>query len=565
LQAQRRIKEQKIIRTMNSAAFRAEAAWLAFFLLLTLAFTWPLGDLRQAQLPAHDDALFSVWRLAWVAHQLPIAPFELFNANIFWPLTNTLAFSDAMLFLGFAGAPLIWLGVHPVAVHNILLIAAFVLAGYAAMRLVRFFTPSVPAQVIAGLVFAYAPYRIAHVGHLELLWTAFLPWALLCLYSVLRRPTVARSIAFGVAVALQGLCSVYYMVFLVIWLVPAALLARAHLQFRWSRHHVVAGTVAIVTALILLGPYLLAYSRAREAVGPRAAAEVRQYSALPQDYLRVPPGNLLYDTSRGDAADERSLFVGTIALALALFSIARSRTRTALVFAVLTIVALDLSFGVNGVTYPTLVRALPPLDSFRAPARFGVLVLLGVSVLAGLGTSALLAAATPVLRRLAATVLVAGLSLEYWSAPLNTQKPALVAPAAYAWLAAEPRTVILEFPVPTPNALWRDETTYQYFSIYHWQPMANGYSGHAPAAYLRLLNAMREFPSQSSVTYLRDRGVHVVLLHEKHLDHGIFDALLVGCANRAWFSQVRVFEDPALGRIAACRLAVSVTDAGPQS
>jgi hypothetical protein len=56
------------------------------------------------------DPLFSIWRLSWVAHQLPRDPLHLFDANIFFPELRTLAYSDAMLVPALLAAPFIWLG-----------------------------------------------------------------------------------------------------------------------------------------------------------------------------------------------------------------------------------------------------------------------------------------------------------------------------------------------------------------------------------------------------------------------------------------------------------------------
>ena len=78
---------------------------LLFFAAATVAMTWPLArDIRTA-VPDHDDAFFGIWRMAWVAHQLPRAPAHLFDANIFVPTPNTLALSDAALLQGLLAAP----------------------------------------------------------------------------------------------------------------------------------------------------------------------------------------------------------------------------------------------------------------------------------------------------------------------------------------------------------------------------------------------------------------------------------------------------------------------------
>ena len=522
--------------------------------MLTLILTWPLARFWEPALPDQDDALFSVWRLAWIAHQLTIDPTTLFHANIFWPAQFTLAYSDAMLLLGVAGAPLIWLGVHPVIVHNILALLSFITAGAAAAQLMRYFTPSVPAQLVAGTIFAFAPYRFAHIGHLELLWTAFLPWSLLGVYRVLERPSVRRGLALGLALGLQALCSVYYFLFLVIWLVPATLLAPLHVRIRWSARHLIAGVIAIVTAALLVAPYVAPYSRAREVLPPRAEREVRRYSAVPSDYLRAPESNRIYPTFKSESSEERSLFVGTIALALAAIAIVLVRTRAALSLGLLAIAALDLSLGVNGITYTLLREALPPLGGFRAPARFGVLMLLSVSLLAGLGLAQLLSRAAQRRRQLVSALLLAGLSLEYRSAPVATRRPDIQAPPVYSWLAEQPPSVVLELPLPAPQALWHHETSHQYYSIYHWQRLMNGYSGYAPRGHLSMLDAMREFPSEASVALLRERHVDLVIFHRRYLNADEFSRLFAACKNPQWFTEMVSFPLPDVWGSVACRV-----------
>ena len=74
----------------------------------------------------------NTWIVAWVIHQAPRAPLQLFNANIFYPEPNTLAYSEALLVQSAMGAPLVWAGASPVLTYNILLIAGFALTGWAA-------------------------------------------------------------------------------------------------------------------------------------------------------------------------------------------------------------------------------------------------------------------------------------------------------------------------------------------------------------------------------------------------------------------------------------------------
>ena len=62
--------------------------------------TWPVALHLGTRVPGHDDPLFSIWRLSWIAHALVHEPSHLFDANIYYPHVRTLAYSDAMLFEG---------------------------------------------------------------------------------------------------------------------------------------------------------------------------------------------------------------------------------------------------------------------------------------------------------------------------------------------------------------------------------------------------------------------------------------------------------------------------------
>jgi hypothetical protein len=522
---------------------------------LSVAFTWPLGNLVHPVLAEHDDPLFSTWRLAWVAHQLPRDIWNLFDANIFYPVDGTLAYSDAMLLLGLAGAPFIWLGVPPVIVHNLLAIAAFVTAALAMAKLAAYFTPSVAAQMIAGIVFAFAPYRGAHIVHLELLWTAFLPLALLALYRLLEQPSPGRAVWLGTCVGLQALCSIYYGVFLVLWLIPAFALAPLHVPIQWTRRHAAALAVSLATTVMLVSPYVVPYTQARAALGPRSDHDLQLFSARLSDYLQPSPHNRLYDSEARLEQDERSLYVGAIAMALCAFACLFVRSRTTAICAVLTAIAIDLSLGVHGLVFPLLRSVLPMLDALRAPSRFAVFAVLGAALLAALGTTRLLGLVSGVRRPMIATAMALSIVAEYWAAPISSHWVPIVPGQAHAWLAAQPRTVVATLPLPRPGELWGYEPLFQYLSIFHWQPMVNGYSGHVSQAYFDLIRDVADFPSDAAINALRNRGVQVLLFHERYGDRRDFDRYLYACNDAKWFSAVKVFQDYRGGRSAICRLA----------
>src|SRR5688572_31903382 len=95
---------------------------------------------------------------------------------------------------------------------------------WAAFLLVRDLTGSARAAWLAAIFFGFAPYRFAHIGHLELQWVMWMPLSLWALHRYVTAPTARRALAVGGAVAAQTLCSIYYGAFLSFYLVVAALI-----------------------------------------------------------------------------------------------------------------------------------------------------------------------------------------------------------------------------------------------------------------------------------------------------------------------------------------------------
>src|SRR4249920_236368 len=116
-------------------------ASLAFFVLLAVVHTWPLAT-APGGLSRNDtaDTVHHEWILAWDAHQLARDPRHLFDANIFYPERDTLAYSDHLIVQGAMGAPLFWLGASPVLVYNLLLIAGLALTGWTTSLVVERWT-----------------------------------------------------------------------------------------------------------------------------------------------------------------------------------------------------------------------------------------------------------------------------------------------------------------------------------------------------------------------------------------------------------------------------------------
>src|SRR6185436_9581871 len=87
--------------------------------------------------------------------------------------------------------------------------------------LARRLTGSDPGAFIAAIIFGFAPYRMAHIGHLELQWTMWMPLSMLLVHRLMMQPALTTGALLGLALGAQVLCSVYYGVFLACYLAIA--------------------------------------------------------------------------------------------------------------------------------------------------------------------------------------------------------------------------------------------------------------------------------------------------------------------------------------------------------
>src|SRR6186997_2266026 len=117
---------------------RAQA--FALCVVLAVLHTWPLV-LHPGRYSRNDnaDTQLNEWILAWVQHQPPRDPLHLFEANIFYPAHDALAFSEPLIVPALIGAPLAWAGASPVLVY-LVVIAGLALTAFATFVLVEAWT-----------------------------------------------------------------------------------------------------------------------------------------------------------------------------------------------------------------------------------------------------------------------------------------------------------------------------------------------------------------------------------------------------------------------------------------
>jgi hypothetical protein len=268
---------------------RAVVIAAALYLAATLVMTWPLATVAHREI-AWDlgDPVFNSWVLLWTSGQVlaflsgDVSALNRFwHGNIFHPERLTVAYSEHLTPQMLQALPVLAATDNVVLAYNLLFLSTFVLCGVGMFLWVRQMTGSPVAGFVAGLAFAFAPYRMAQLSHLQVLSVQWMPLVLygyrLYFDTGRRRRLVWGSVAFVV----QNLSCGYYLLFFapfVAMYVLFEMAARGRLaDWREWRRWVVTGALVLLATAPFLEPYLDV--RRSGDVGVRHPGEIALFSA----------------------------------------------------------------------------------------------------------------------------------------------------------------------------------------------------------------------------------------------------------------------------------------------
>jgi uncharacterized membrane protein SirB2 len=488
-------------------------ASLALFLLLAVVHTWPLAA-APGRLSRNDtaDTVHHEWILAWDAHQLANDPRHLFDANIFHPEPDTLAYSDHLIVQGVLGAPLFWLGASPVLAYNLLLIAGLALTAWTTSLVMARWTGSRLAGMFSGSLMAFNAMTLTRFAEIQDQHFEFFPLALWALDQLLAMPRVRYALQLAGWFVLQALTCGYLLAFTALSLVAAVAVRPA--DWTGPRFRRVAGLLVLSAgvAALLLTPFLLPYLRVSRQQGfTRPLAEVALYSARLADYLSTG-GRLHYSLWSHRFFDREALFPGVIASGFTIAAIVSGvawRDRRARMAVAFGLVAFALSFGPGFPLYGVVSRVFPIMAGIRGASRFGQFFLAAVALLAGFGFSLMERRFDRRALTIGIVVLLAA-NLEALRAPINYRAFDRISPVLDG-LADTDHALVACFPFPPRREAFHNVDC-MLASTRFWHPLVNGYSSFIPERYDREAAALDAFPEGTTLQYLRELGVtHVVV------------------------------------------------------
>jgi hypothetical protein len=601
----------------NKPDFKTHLLIFFLFVVLSVVMLWPLPKFMPDRLISPVDPLLNSWIMAWDIHQLFRDPLHLFDANIFFPLTKTLAFSEHLIVLSFIAMPFIVVFENPILGYNFVQLLSFILGGFVVYLFVYHLTKNKLAGLIAGIIFAFHPYRFRQVGHIQNLAIFWTPLSLLYLYKFFKKPKTKYMLLFTMFFILQALSCGYLGVFLALVVILAVLY---YLMFTPGKNVYPTLKKLVISGLIsavVIGPFLVPYFQVKKEHNferpiwgnIRFSANILGYATVSRfnenvfyHPLSLRHRVLINRTDRGKLRPiGRGLFPGIVTLLLVLaaflphrfFSrssqekkperktvlmmgeriinglilflflvaggiiIFRLTHLTLLIYLIiglfvvklilkkytlddfeseknqylihrnfyvfLAVISCFFSLGpkIHLIThdfgsgpYLLLYKYITFFKGIRVPERFGLLVMLALSFLAGYGMVRLLQLFKKRGKIILTSVLAAFLIYEFICVPLPSTKIPRKPGELYRWLAADKQQYgILEYPYDTQQA----NKYYMYWSTFHWKRLANGSTGFNSPLFQKLKGITPEpdsYPNREVIQYLKERiPVKYLILH----------------------------------------------------
>jgi hypothetical protein len=437
-----------------------DLAVFGVYIIVTVMMTWPVVGQLNTHLPGRgDDLLVHYWN-GWRTKRLIAQGGDLYYTDLlFYPTGVSLLYHN----LSWVNIAL-WLPLEPlvggVAAFNLAYLLNLFLCAVGMYILARYLTRSTGAAFVAGLVYAFWPYRLFEIDHPNLIVTQWLPLLLLYLIRVVREERKIRhAVVAAVFLVLTGYAR---------WqlLVLAALVAGLYVLYslwferrHWNSRVVVALAVTVVLSAALMAPALYPVARGQLTRAHPEDLFPPSLIAKQTDLLGyvVPPHNHLLEglfkdlvyAKAWDRAWYSNAYLGYIVIPLAVAGIRRAR-RTIWFWGGLALVSWLLALGpalrFNRQVYydiplpHALVKDFLPIQIMREERRFNILLALPVAAMVSYGVLSFRDYASSLIRGRFVHVLFAGvvllICLDYLQIPVRTFGTEIS--PFYQSLAAEP-------------------------------------------------------------------------------------------------------------------------------
>jgi hypothetical protein len=397
---------------------RLNIAVILCYFLFTLIFTFPLLLHISTSTPLADhqgDQFQSMWMFWWFKTALlNLETNPLYTNFVYYPHGSSLIY-HMPIFLSLLALPFQYLFGSPSGLiigYNLILMFTFVLSGFGVYLLTKYLVKDPLTAFICGVLFAFCPYRLWHLNHLNLLSTEWIPFYILYLIKSVAVKSLKNFLWTGTFFIFTFLSDFTFALFLVLFtlIYLIYLLARSRKQLL-NKKVVRNSSIALFTVLIILSPLLYSLSSTKIAWQP-SIDELRDYSTnllgyfLPVKERSLLGSHLLFSQRDYNGVAGEEIFLGYILLFFVLYTWIRLRRKkikfwffSSLVFLLLslghTLHIYNHSYYSKWLPYNLLYTHVPLLQIGRTPCRFSLMVTLCLIVFSSYGLTRFFNLSTP--------------------------------------------------------------------------------------------------------------------------------------------------------------------------
>lgn len=522
---------------------------LFLFIISVALFTFPLVFKMNSHMPGFQTtdepyaALWNFWFLKYMAqtHQvgskcsLIIAPFGIDSIGSGYYLWDFINKS-------------LTVATNNVFTYNFEILFSFLASAVFMYWLVLYLSGNKACSFFSTIIYAYCPYHFARAWqHLGLAQTQWMPLYVLAMLKLREKSTFRQALLAALALFLVFSFDLYYAYFM---LIVSFLFVIFLLGSEWKKKIKGAeyfkndfrfiGKLLIVFTLVflLISPLVFKVFKDRNKYSGKESVAYNPYvrpfedlfaqSARPLSYFlpasvhpvfgRITEG-FVGSNYYGESFTEHTLYLGWVPLILAFIAFKRRKKNSSRfyinLFAFLAFCAWLFSqppwwnlFGFKLYMPSYLMYKLLPM--FRAYCRFGIVVMLAVSVLAGFGLMLVLETIKSKNKKMVVAALFFILVLfEFWNYPPFKVIDVSRAPQVYYWLAGQKEDfTIAEYPLDarSPNEM------YKFYQTKHHKKIINGT---IPLTTPHMIaKTMTKLSEPRTAGVLKWMGVKYVLVHK---------------------------------------------------
>ena len=480
------------------------------------------------------DTLYNFWIFNSNLHKLTTHPSDLFNTNIMFPEENTLAYGDHQYPTSLIYGIILILVQNKILAYNLLYFLVVAASGFTAYLLVKYLTKSWIAGLISGVFFAFFPYRIHHIAHIQLLQLQWLPLSVLFLFKIFDEQRIKNSLLFALFSSLTILSS-FYLGFQLFFIIIILLLFFIGIYKKIYLKKIPFLLLSCFLIILMILPFIIPYLEVKLA-NPgftRTYEEISSFSGELHTLFIVNGVNFMYDLiyrhylssilSGGEGWFTGFLimifaFIGFVSAFFFKRDVRESIIKFA--FSFMFLFLLIMAFGptlrsntaLNGMKLPYyfFFKYLPGLKSLRSPSQFALGFTFALCILGGFGIKKIIDICKPnALKAVIGGLLFIMMFFETFTFPLwpKSFDGMTDIPKAYQAIAKSEHDILIYDPT------LRDAEI-NYFASYHFKNTPYGLSGYYPENYLKFMKEIEDIRSFSSVRNLVSLGVNYLIFDE---------------------------------------------------